>query len=144
MHDLIKITPDTERAKSLMRQVSVRLDAVRLLSQERHISLIVKAYYEMIKELLTALACVQGYKALSHVSLLEYFKQRKILSAKIIFAIDQLRKIRNDIAYEGYAVPKEYHDRAVPEAKIIITLLSSMLQKKAFLSTVCRIHTPLS
>ena len=56
--DLIKITPDKER--------------IKLQDRKRMTALILSDYYEIIKELSTALLLLDGYKTLSHKDLIDY------------------------------------------------------------------------
>ncbi len=56
------ITADKARAESLLNMAAIRADALQSLDAKRYASIIVEGYYEVIKELLTALMCLEGHK----------------------------------------------------------------------------------
>jgi methyltransferase-like protein len=61
-----KIRPDKEMAKSLLKMMEIRLKATESLNKEKFTSIVVEGYYEVIKEGITALMAIDGYKTLSH------------------------------------------------------------------------------
>jgi len=93
---------------------------------------IIEEYYEIIKELLTALLSADGYKTLSHTTLIEYLRTSytKRFTEHEIQTIDQLRKVRNRIAYEGFSINKDYHDRKAPIALALIAKLKTLVKSK--------------
>lgn len=132
MEDLIKMTPNPERAKNLLIQIEIRLKDARNKDAAEFSTLIIEAYYEVIKELLTALLAVDGYKTLSHTTLIDYLRAtyNKQITEHEIQIIDELRKTRNRIAYEGFVIKKDYHDRKAPIALEIITKLKTLVTNK--------------
>src|SRR3989344_804970 len=99
-----KITPDKEKARSLLQIIKLREKDLKTKSEE-FTTLIVEGYYKIVKELITALMSIDGYRTVSHELLVGYLAEcyRKFSSAEIM-TIDQLRKIRNDIAYRGVMI----------------------------------------
>ena len=71
--DLIKITPDNERAKSILKMISLIEGRIKSQNKDKFASLIVVDYYEIIKEMTTALLLTEGYKTLSHKDLIDFF-----------------------------------------------------------------------
>lgn len=132
MEDLINMTPNPERAKALLAQVEVRLKDARSKDPGEFATLIIEAYYEIIKELLTALLAVDGYKTLSHTTLIEYLRTtyNKIFTENEIRTCDELRKIRNRISYEGFLITKDYHDRKSITALVLIAKLQQLVKSK--------------
>lgn len=132
MEDLIKMTPNPERAKNLLAQIEIRLKDARNKNPAEFSTLIIEAYYEVIKELLTALLAVDGYKALSHTTLIDYIRATysKQITEHETQIIDELRKTRNRIAYEGFVIKKDYYDRKAPVALEIITKLKTIVANK--------------
>lgn len=132
MEDLIKMTPNPERAKNLLAQIEIRLKDASNKDSAEFTTLIIEAYYEIIKELLTALLSVDGYKTLSHTTLIDYLRATytKQFTEHEIQTIDELRKNRNRIAYEGFSIKKDYHDRKAPIALEIITKLKTLVTSK--------------
>ena len=124
------MTPNPERAKNILTQIELRLEVAKEgMIPERHSTLIIEAYYEIIKELLTALLAVDGYKSLSHITLIEYLRTNYVetFAEHEIRAIDELRKIRNRIVYEGFMLTKNQHDRKAPTALSIIAKLKEII-----------------
>jgi len=71
-------------------------------------SVIASDYYEIIKELLTALLLKNHLKSDNHECLISFFKQNfpeYEYEAKIIH---QLKNIRNRVSYDGIFVKKDY------------------------------------
>jgi uncharacterized protein (UPF0332 family) len=133
MEELIKMTPNPERAVNILQQVELRLKDANNKNPDEFATLIIEAYYEVIKELLTALLAVDGWKTLSHTALIEYLRKEysKQFAEHEIQTIDELRKIRNRIAYEGFLVKKDYYDRKSPIALEIISKLKKLVKENA-------------
>ena len=137
--ELIKITPDRERAKSLLDTVIVRLDAIRLLQKSdsrKFSSKIVEEYYECVLELITAIMSVDGFKtrsdaAGSHIAAIEYLHENyKELDDGEIALIDDLRKKRAGITYYGRHVKEDYIELNRREIEGIIEKLRLIARKK--------------
>jgi len=125
-----KITPDKERAISLLKLVQLREKDIDSKKEEFTI-LIVEGYYEIIKELITAVMSVDGYKTLSHELLVGYLARfyREFSSAEI-HLIDQLRKTINDIAYRGIIINPEYLKRNKNNILATISKLKHLVSRK--------------
>lgn len=129
--EIREITPDKEMAISLSKMMEVRIDALTYLDSKKHTSVIVDGYYEIIKEAITALMAIYGYKTTSHEVLVGYLKEfYKEFSAEEINFIDSLRKLRNKIDYKGFFVKEEYLNRNLPEIIDIINKLKGILNEK--------------
>jgi len=130
MEDLIKITEDMEKAKSLLKMAETK---ERMLSstKKEFSSQIVEGYYDVIKELITAVLCIDGYKTLSHKTLIEYLKiNYKQFNGYETAFIDKLRIIRNRISYDGFFVGVDYLERNETKMKPIINKLKEIINKK--------------
>jgi len=129
--DIIKITPDKEKAKSILRMVSLLEERISRQERERMVSLIIADYYETIKELLTAILLLDGYKTLNHKNLIEYLNNNyKELTKHEISIMDDLRILRNKITYEGFFVNLPYLDRNEQFIKEIIKKLKDIINSK--------------
>jgi len=97
--DLIKIQPDAERARSIVKLAKLRYTRIKTYEHETESPLIIEGYYEVIKELITAILFIDGYKTLSHKDLIEYMRTNysQTLSGNDLNLADQLRKYRNKI-----------------------------------------------
>jgi hypothetical protein len=126
-----KIRPDKEMAKSLLKMMEIRLKATESLNKEKFTSIVVEGYYEVIKEGITALMAIDGYKTLSHEVLIAYLKEfyREFTEYEIQF-IDQLRQLRNKIVYKGFFVQTDYLERNERQIKQAIEKFNKIIQKK--------------
>src|SRR3989344_356087 len=98
--EIFRITKDMERAGDLLEMAKERIDMIKILPRDKPYKF-VEEYYEIIKELLTALMYLDGYKILSHKKLIEYFADNNEIEHSEIKLVDSLRKFRNDIMYYG-------------------------------------------
>ena len=129
--DLIKITPDKEKARSIIKMIELIEERIPLQEKDKIAALILSDYYEIIKELITAILLSDEYKTLSHKDLIDSLKERqKELSENEISLIDSLRILRNRITYEGFQTNKDYLTRNEPSYKSIITKLKSIIKTK--------------
>ncbi len=125
-----RITPDKERARSILKVVELREKDLKGKGEE-FATLIVEGYYEIIKELITAIMYCDGWKTLSHELLIGYLSRfYKEFSSAEIYLTDQLRKTRNDIDYKGVIIKPEYLKRNRENILEIIKKLKGILGKK--------------
>ncbi len=129
--DLIKITPDNERARSLYKMVSLIEERIKGQNKNKMSSLIIVDYYEIIKELITAILLIDGYKTLSHKDLIDYLKDKyNEFNANEISILDDLRILRNRVSYEGFLIDPSYLHRNESTYKLIIKKLKELIKKK--------------
>lgn len=132
--ELIRITPDKEKARAMLKMTEITLEMIRGISIERFASNVTKEYYEVIRELLSAILLLDGYKIYgegAHKKLIEYVDVNyKELSKYEISFIDNLRIIRNKIAYDGFFVEKTYLERKLKDMHPIIKKLKEIIKKK--------------
>jgi len=129
--DLIKITPNKERAKSILEMVSLIEERIKIQDKVKMASLVISDYYEIIKELITAVLLIDGYKTLSHKDLLDYLKEKyKNFSQNEISLLDNLRVLRNRVAYEGHKIESSYLSRNESLFKQIIEKIKRILEKR--------------
>lgn len=128
--EIFKITKDKERAEDLLIMSKERLEIIKILPKDKTYK-IIEEYYEIIKELLTALMYIDGYKTLSHKKLIDYFTKRyKELEDFQIKIIDILRKFRNEVVYYGKKISKNFLVNNEDEIIIIINSLIKLIEKK--------------
>lgn len=126
--DLIKITSDKERAISILKMISLLEERIKTQDKLKMAVLIVSDYYEIIKELITAVLLTDGYKTLSHKDLVDYLKERySQFDANEISVLDDLRILRNRITYEGFLIEVPYLNRNESLFKNIINKLKNIL-----------------
>lgn len=130
--DLIReVDKNQERARSLLKVVELRLSSIKKFDSKKETSLIVESYYKVVKELITGLMAIDGYKTTSHEALIIYLKKiYKEFDEYQINLADELRKLRNKISYEGYLADEHYLKRNQLEIKNIIKKLKELVVKK--------------
>lgn len=129
--DLIKISPDKERAISIFKMTSLLEERIKSQNKSKMAVLIVSDYYEIIKELITAILLTEGYKTLSHKDLIDYLKDKySQFTANEISILDDLRILRNKITYEGFLIEVPYLNRNEHLFKDIINKLKDILNIK--------------
>lgn len=129
--DLIKITPDKEKARSILKMTCLIEERIKTQDRERMAALIITDYYEIIKELITAILLIDGYKTLSHKDLIDYLKEKySEFKAYETSVLDDLRVLRNRVTYEGFLVDLSYLDRNEPLFKFIIKKLRDLIKGK--------------
>lgn len=126
-----RVKPDKEMARSILKMVKVRMKELETKDRKEFASLIVEDYYEIIKEAITALMAIDGYKTLSHEVLIGYLKEffPQFSDAEITL-IDQVRQIRNKIAYKGFFVTPDFLERNEIRIKKIVLRLVQILERK--------------
>lgn len=128
--EIFKISKDKDRAKDLFEMAKERLEILKLIPKDKDYK-IIEEYYEIIKELLTALMYLDGYKTLSHVKLIEYFSSNyRQLNEKEIKLIDTLRKFRIGIVYYGKKISKDFLVNHEISIKCIIKILLDLVKNK--------------
>src|SRR3990167_9193803 len=129
--ELIKITPDKEKARNILQMSLLIEERIALEDRKRMMTLIIADYYEIAKELITALLLIDGYKTLSHKDLIDYLKERytEFRSYEISF-LDDLRVLRNRISYEGFFVDSSYLERNKKVLEGLLLKLKNLVEKK--------------
>lgn len=86
------------------RMIETRMRMMEVVSREDFASLVVEGYYEVVKETLTALMALDGYKTLSYEVLVGYLKEFfPQFSESEVLLVDRLRQLRNRISYMGFS-----------------------------------------
>jgi len=128
--EIFKITPDRERAESLLEMCKERLELIKILPKNRPYK-IIEDYYEIIKELLTAIMYIDGFKTLSHVKLIEHFSiNYDVIEGHTLKIIDILRKHRHGIVYYGKKISKDFLINSEPTIKNVINVLIKLVENK--------------
>lgn len=125
--------PDMEEAKALLKMAEKREEYIKAIGNPREFaSLIVEGYYEIIKELITAIMSVDGYKSYSRECLITFIEKFYGFSKDRVVLLDQLRRIRNDINYRGASVDYSYLERNQAPIKGIIIELKKVLKRRYY------------
>ena len=131
---LIKVTPDKEKAKSILKMVDTTIEMIKVIDITKFSSNITKEYYDVIRELISVVLLLDGYKTYgegAHKKLIEYLQTKNIgFSEYEILLIDDLRITRNKVAYDGFFVERDYIERKIRDIQKIITKLKEIIKKK--------------
>jgi len=131
---IIKTAPDREKAKSILKMVETTLEMIDTIDSKKFSSHVIKEYYEVIRELITVILLLDGYKTHgegAHKKLIEYMeKNYGEFKGHEISLIDDLRVVRNKIAYNGFFVTDDYLERKKKDILMIIDKLRIIIYKK--------------
>jgi N-acyl-D-aspartate/D-glutamate deacylase len=97
---------------------------------EENISLIVEGYWEVIKQLTTALLNLNGFKSYSQDCLIVFLDEFYDYNQSEVELMDQLRRLRNDIDYRGEFLDIEYLERNEESINAIIQKLDDKVEEK--------------
>ncbi len=129
--DVMKVRPDAERARSLLKMIQTRIRALEKLDEKEFSSIVTEGYYEVIKESIVALMHLDGFKTLSHEALVAYLDEfYRDFSEEEIMLIDHLRRMRNDIVYRGLEVRPDFLERNGRRIRNVIKRLASLLEER--------------
>lgn len=126
-----KLRPDFEKAKALLKMIEIREKRIQLTFLPEFTTLVTEEYYEIVKELITAIMSADGWKTTSHELLIGYLANfyEEFSTAEIV-TIDQLRVVRNDIADRGVMINQEYLERNQQTFHSIINKLKQIISQK--------------
>lgn len=131
---LIKITPNKEKAKSILKMADTTIEMIKIIDITKFSSNVTKEYYDVIRELISVILLLDGYKTYgegAHKKLIEYIQTNcKEFNEYEISLIDDLRITRNKVAYDGFFVDKDYIWRKIKDVKIIINKLKNVIREK--------------
>jgi len=131
---LIKVTPNKEKAKSILKMVNTSLEMIEEINMEKFPSNVAKEYYDVIRELISIVLLLDGLKAVgggAHMQQIEYLAEnyREFDRAETEL-IDDLRAIRNKIAYDGFFVKGDYIKRKSLDISRVIGKLKGIVVRK--------------
>jgi len=120
-----RVQKNPEQANSLLELAKRRFESIEKRKDYDYPQLLLEDYYETIKELISALLTIHGYKSYSHeclISFMEEFYPRTLTQSHLRF-LDDLRRLRSDILYRGRDIAEDYLDRNLSELERILELL---------------------
>jgi len=114
--------------------VDTTIEMIKVIDAGKFSSNVTKKYYDVIRELLSVILLLDGYKTYgegAHKKLIEYVQSNyKEFSEYSISLIDDLRITRNKIAYDGFFVDKDYINRKNKDIQEIIDKLKKIINEK--------------
>lgn len=129
--ELKRVTPNKEKARSILRTIRLIEKRIGLQDRKEMSALILTDYYEIVKELTTALLLLDGYKSLSHKDLLTYLSEKRSdLSQHEQTLLDDMRILRNRILYDGLTLEPAYLKRNEGQYQQIVRKLKGLVRKR--------------
>ncbi len=132
--DLTRTTPDKEKAGSMLKMSEIRMDMIATIDRKRFPSNVLVEYYNVIRQLMTAVLLLDGYKTKgegAHRQLIEYLGANCAeFSGYEVHLLEELRTIRNRIEYDGFFVEEEYLERRIKDILPLILKLKKAVGKK--------------
>ncbi|MCD6367611.1 MAG: hypothetical protein J7L45_00835 [Candidatus Aenigmarchaeota archaeon] len=123
----IRISPDTERAESLIETAKERISLVHKID-EKNCNFVFEDYYTSLLEFLQALLIIKGYKVLNHLCLGFYL--RDVLKREDLFRIfDTLRYKRNTLTYYGRKMDFDVCKEAIKKCNKAINEIKVLTKK---------------
>ena len=127
-NDSVKITPDKEKAKSLIETSEERIKYSNKEINENTANFIFEDYYSSMLELIHALTLLDGYKISNHICL-GFFIKDVLKREDLFFIFDDCRYKRNSLVYYGKRMDFETAKQSVEKCKRLIKELEKMLRK---------------
>lgn len=122
----IKITPDKEKAASLVETAEDRIKYSVGELTEKNANYVFEDYYSSILELLHALVLLDGYKVNNHICLGFYL--RDALKKDEMFRLfDDCRFKRNSLVYYGKRMDFETAKDSIEKSKKLLKELKKLL-----------------
>jgi len=127
-----KVKENPEQAKALFQLAEKRLESIKKRRKDEFPQLIIESYYEAIKELISVLLALQGYKSYSHECLVSFINEYypDAFDELQIKFLDNMRKLRSDIQYRGRDVADDYLERNDKTIEQIIKILLNLTKEE--------------
>jgi len=130
---IIKVFPDKERVKMTLKRIEERIRYISQIDIKEFYSIKAENYYEVIRELISGLLLLKGFKTVgenAHKELVELLAKNKKFSEEEIRLIDDLRIRRNKFLYEAKPIGLIYIENNKDKIEAIINKLKKELKEK--------------
>lgn len=130
---IIKVKPDKEKVKSMLRLIENREEAITVLDAKKFSTEVAEMYYEVIKELSSALILLDGFRSVgenAHRDLINFLSRYNTISEKDLVFIHDLRIKRNKSFYEGRMIEEDYIENRQKLLKGIIKKLKLLINNE--------------
>ena len=128
--EIFRISKDRERAKDLFEMAKERLDIIIKSIPESVLYKILEEYYEISVQLITSFMYLEGYKTLSHLSLIHFLSKEGSFNRDEIQILDNMRKFRHGTIYYGRKESGNFYINYKKEIKGLIKKLIHLVKRK--------------
>ena len=123
-----RITPDKEKAKSLIETAEERIKYSAKELNEKTANFVFEDYYSSVLELAQAIVLLRGYKVANHICM--GFFIRDILKKEDLFRLfDDCRFKRNSLVYYGKRMDFETAKEAIEKSKRLMKELRGIIKE---------------
>ena len=105
------ISPDKQKSVSLNKMAKITLERLKETEISKYPSNSLVDFYDIIHKLMEAITLKEGIKIKgegAHQELIDYIASKGIINEETRIFLQQMRNLRNRIAYEGFSVNKNY------------------------------------
>ena len=130
---IIKVQPDKQKAISLKETTETTLKRLQETDKEKYPSNTLTDYYDIIRKLMEALNSLEGVKIKgegAHKEIIDYVCDKHGFDFATKHFIQEMRKYRNKISYEGFSVKASYIKTNTQKIEKIINSMQKILQEK--------------
>lgn len=130
---LHKIFPDKEKAKSIFNMALEREKYISDIDYIKFTTIAAENYYEIIKELATAVLLLEGIKVIgedAHKKVIDSLKKYANFTEEEILILQDLRLKRNKSMYEGKQINASYMENNKNFLLEIIDKLKKIIKDK--------------
>lgn len=127
-HYIKKVERDPAKIQALVKAADAR--CIHLSSQSvtsKNVSFITEGYYEVIKELLSALLLSHGMRSSNHQCLISFFAKMYMQYEADAHFIVRLSFLRNRLNYYGELIDLAFYEQHKEDIDKVIKLLQSLL-----------------
>ena len=125
-----KKTPDKEKAKNLIKTAKEDVDyTLKLKPSDESANTIIRNIYESFRMLGESLLIKKGILFSDHVDSINELLKIEVNTIRSIYTIENLRKLRHKINYQGYKSTIEEAKEAVEIAKSCFNSLFKEINK---------------
>jgi uncharacterized protein (UPF0332 family) len=124
------VEKDNEKVESIKETVEKRIKYLDSIDVNKdNISFIVEGFYEVIKELLTALLLSKGLRSRNHQCLISYFYKNYPEYEENVNLISRMGYLRNRLDYYGELIDYEFYKKHRNDFKELINILKKLIEK---------------
>lgn len=126
--EIFRISKDAARAKDLFEMALERINIVIKSIPKSVPYKLLEEYYEVVVQLITSLMYIEGYKTLSHISLIEYLKRNNEFGDYELEILNKMRKFRHGTVYYGRKESGNFFINHEDEIKRLINKLVNLIR----------------